>query len=292
MTPFETGEPSGAIFWAMVYLGTLWLSGLVLFILLLPRVWFAKGSGGLVCPWRIEWLDFGLFIWYCLVALFLAQGAALLLGKINGGEGEAGIGWPAIVGGAFMQIGLIAVFLVFRWTHWPLFTAPLNPRPAPWYSIAGQGCHCFLAFFPVISALGLGWGYLLRLAREAGWPLPWEAQEIVKWIATDGDLGQRAALILMAVLLAPVAEEMIFRGAIYRFLKSRWGSIPAMLASGAAFASIHQSVSGFPTLWAIGVSLCLAYELSGDLRVPMVFHALFNLNTIILLLLAPELTGF
>ena len=51
----------------------------------------------------------------------------------------------------------------------------------------------------------------------------------------------------------------------------------------AVWASLH-GLTAFAPLLALGVVLSLAYERTGNLAVPMLAHALFNLNTILLLL--------
>jgi hypothetical protein len=61
----------------------------------------------------------------------------------------------------------------------------------------------------------------------------------------------------------------------------RWAIllIPALL-----FAALHANLASFPQLCVLGIGFSLAYERSGNIAVPMLAHALFNLNTIALLL--------
>lgn len=84
---------------------------------------------------------------------------------------------------------------------------------------------------------------------------------------------------------------MVFRAGVYRFLKGKVPVFLALLISGALFGLVHGNLHSLPGLIAVGVCLGIAYELSGNLRVPIFFHALFNLNSVIWILAAPEIAN-
>ena len=84
--------------------------------------------------------------------------------------------------------------------------------------------------------------------------------------------------------MAPFAEETIFRGFVYGFMR-RWA--PAGLAipiSAAIFAARHGEPVLLLPLFAVGVVLALIYQLSGSIWPGAVTHAAFNLPSIILIL--------
>ena len=96
--------------------------------------------------------------------------------------------------------------------------------------------------------------------------------------------GNEVLLAVVAVgVVAPVAEELIFRGFIYGALRQRmpWGA--AALLSAVIFAAFHApSVQGYvlvlaPTLLLAGVVLAAVYERTRSLIPGMVLHASFNL---------------
>ena len=95
-------------------------------------------------------------------------------------------------------------------------------------------------------------------------------------------------LALLAIVLAPIGEELVFRAGFFRFMKPFAGTIGSMLASALLFALLHGNTGSFLTLTAVGVCLCLAYEMTGDIKVPIFFHSFFNLNAIFLILLQPN----
>jgi len=98
-------------------------------------------------------------------------------------------------------------------------------------------------------------------------------------------------LTVMAVVLAPVAEELIFRAGIFRFLRGRAPRLVALVLPALFFALLHvdrTNLNGLVTvapLTALGIVFSLAYERTGRIAVPMLAHALFNLHTVIFLLL-------
>ncbi|NWF36789.1 type II CAAX endopeptidase family protein [Mariprofundus sp. KV] len=82
-----------------------------------------------------------------------------------------------------------------------------------------------------------------------------------------------AGLLLM-VLLAPVVEELLFRGLIFRLLRRSFGMVLSVLLSAGCFALMH----GQPELPQIfgGIVFALAYEWSRNLWVAVALHAAGN----------------
>lgn len=88
-----------------------------------------------------------------------------------------------------------------------------------------------------------------------------------------------AALSVTTVLLvAPVAEELFFRGFLYRYLRigALLPPLAAALVSGLAFGGIHGFAAHLPGLWATGVLLALWYERAGRLDAAVGAHMTAN----------------
>jgi hypothetical protein len=97
----------------------------------------------------------------------------------------------------------------------------------------------------------------------------------------------RTAAIVMAsfaILVAPITEELIFRAGLFRYLRTRIPRWAALLLPALLFASLHGNLAAFAPLAALGIVFALAYEHTGRIAVPIIAHALFNLNTLVLLL--------
>jgi len=82
---------------------------------------------------------------------------------------------------------------------------------------------------------------------------------------------------LVGGVIAPVTEEIFFRGLIYGFLR-RWGFPAAFVLSTLFFVLAHPMDRSLPVTQIIGGLLfAMAYEVEGNLLVPITIHALGNL---------------
>lgn len=150
----------------------------------------------------------------------------------------------------------------------------LGPRSLIWQSVTA-----LLLALPVVAITSLGWSALLKAAG-----LPDAPQDLIAIFAAVQSPFVLLAMLVVAVIVAPINEELLFRGVIFRFLRQRLGRAIAYAVSGALFGFMHGNWAGFLPLALLGVALALAYEHSGDIRVPIVVHGLFNLNTTLVLL--------
>jgi membrane protease YdiL (CAAX protease family) len=146
----------------------------------------------------------------------------------------------------------------------------------------GSASVVFIRALPVVAVVGLAASYLLETLD-----LPVEQQDIVGVFARAGSPFSIAGLLVLAVVMAPIAEELVFRAGIFRVLKGRIGRWPAIAISSALFALLHGSLAGFAGLFCLGVAFCLSYERTRNIAVPMVAHGLFNLNSIVVILALP-----
>jgi uncharacterized protein len=84
------------------------------------------------------------------------------------------------------------------------------------------------------------------------------------------------AVSLVAIVAAPLTEELVFRGCVHGALRARFGRAAAIFASAVVFAVIHGHAASLPGLFLLAVCLSLLYEASGSLWVPVIAHAAFN----------------
>ncbi len=76
--------------------------------------------------------------------------------------------------------------------------------------------------------------------------------------------------------LAPACEELLFRGALYGWLRTRVPLAGAVAVSAAAFAGLHLIVPLFPVLFVFGVATALIYEYTGSTLNSFAMHATQN----------------
>ena len=86
----------------------------------------------------------------------------------------------------------------------------------------------------------------------------------------------RVWFFLVGGLVAPVAEEVFFRGIVYGFLR-RWGILVAVGGTTLVFVALHMDRHGLPVTQLVGgIIFCAAYERERRLMTPITIHALGN----------------
>lgn len=83
--------------------------------------------------------------------------------------------------------------------------------------------------------------------------------------------------LLLALVVAPVAEEMVFRGVIYPVLRRRVGVASSVLLTAGVFCLLHGNVVQFASALPVAVLLGLVYERTRVLRPCVLQHVFFNL---------------
>jgi membrane protease YdiL (CAAX protease family) len=132
---------------------------------------------------------------------------------------------------------------------------------------------------PVLALTSAAWNLVLRALG-----LPDQPQDLLVVFNSVESKALLAAMLFVACVLAPLNEELLFRGAIFRFCRQRFGRPAALLISGVLFGALHGNWASFVPLAVLGIALALAYERTGDLRVSILAHGLFNLNTLLIVL--------
>lgn len=273
----------------MGYMTLLFVGSLVAFIVLAIRIARSRRlDRPEIAPWQIAGLDFGLFL-VALTLWFVLSGAILVevYRWIAGPDAETGPG-ILVLGGLLLQGGMLYLFLRFRFHHRSPSEGPISPRIIGLPESLRLGFVYFLASLPIIYGVGSLWNAFLEFLRQRGYDVNLPLQDAVVLFQQARNPLVLAGLLLLAVVVAPIVEEAVFRAGIYRFLKGRISLPLALLISAALFGMVHGNLQSLPGLIAVGVCLGLAYEFSGNLRVPIFFHAFFNLNSIIWILILPE----
>lgn len=108
-------------------------------------------------------------------------------------------------------------------------------------------------------------------------------QGIVDLFTDSQTLRQRILIIILAVAVAPVAEEFIFRLFVYGVLRRYLGATAGLILNALLFAIVHAHLPSFAPLFVLGSCFTLAYEWSGSILVSMTMHSLFNSITLLLL---------
>jgi len=87
---------------------------------------------------------------------------------------------------------------------------------------------------------------------------------------------EMALLTVGVAVLAPIGEELLFRGYLMRVLGARYGSLGALLVTSALFAAVHVNPASVIALFALGLAFGLLRLWSGSVLPSVVAHAVQN----------------
>ena len=108
-------------------------------------------------------------------------------------------------------------------------------------------------------------------------------QEIVDFFNSSETMTQRVTIIILAIVAAPIFEELIFRFFIYGALRRYVGITAGLILNSLIFAAAHSHLPSALPLFVLAGCFTLAYEWSGSILVSMSMHALFNFVQLFLL---------
>jgi membrane protease YdiL (CAAX protease family) len=144
--------------------------------------------------------------------------------------------------------------------------ADFGLRPAPLWRSVRLLVVIWIGFF-VLSAI---WAVALSLDEQ---------QTLPDELGADGPLVNALAVIVLVTVIAPLGEELFFRGFFFGSLRNWHGPVLAAILTGAVFGLIHVGSApiGYLVPLAIfGAGLCLLYEMTGSLYPAIALHALNN----------------
>ena len=162
----------------------------------------------------------------------------------------------------------IVEWLGLRWKKWPFV-----------FAIAPVTVFFMWCFMGVLFVSGWNTWLEKSLGIES-------MQEAVKVFKEVKDPIVIALMAATAAFVAPVAEEVVFRGYLYPAAKRFCGPAGGIMFSSLVFAAAHGHVVALLPLFVLAVILCLLYEFTGSIWACMSVHFLFNAATVAIQLLA------
>ncbi len=225
-----------------------------------------RGSAAERLPWRPR---------DATVAVTAGIAASVLVLALLGGEADPlrlfGLVVPAQSAATIAAIGVLSK----RRTEWrQALSASIVGRDA-WGLLVGAGLQVGLGLIAYLVVVGL-------LGGEA------PTQEVVEAAAEAVRPLERWMMVLGVVLLAPISEELVFRGVLLGALRRTRTDRYAVVVSAAVFAGIHlldpNAVLAVPFLFVTGIVLGRSVIVTGRLGRAVAIHAGFNGVTVLALL--------
>lgn len=197
-----------------------------------------------------------------LVAVPFAAVAAVISGGADLGDDDTTLAMllgANILAELFLLLA-VALFTVGKYkVSWAALGLRLPRRGSWWLPLAllGSAMAVIWAYFAVLAALG----------TEPSGNIPEEVFDNVPLVVLVG---------VLSLGLAPVMEEIFFRGFLFGGLRGRWGVFWAALGTGFLFALAHVDPLVFIPFATVGMLFAWGYVYSGSLLASMIAHLLFN----------------
>ena len=135
-----------------------------------------------------------------------------------------------------------------------------------------QSLYLYLGLLPLVGFYTL---IYVTFLQRIGYPL--DTQDVLRMLSDpDLPLWPQVTLGFMALVSAPVVEELLFRGIALPVAARHLGVMPAVYLVSFVFAAAHAHPPSFMTLFVLAVGLSLAYLHSGSILLPTLIHAVFN----------------
>lgn len=222
--------------------------------------------------WEVSGYEFALAAFLVLAGAFIGQ---LLLAMMPVADPDNQIIAQSAGFQGGLLLGILAATRALKRTAAPALQEERGPAASPLLA----GLLTFLACLPVVTLVSWIWNLLLE---RLGFPT--DRQEMLGIFTRAESPAMIALVIFLAVVVAPVVEELVFRAGLFRFLRLRLPRVVALTLPAVIFGSLHGNLVAFAPLVALGIIFSLAYERAGSIAVPVIAHGLFNLNTLVLLL--------
>jgi membrane protease YdiL (CAAX protease family) len=228
-------------------------------------------AGGLVpsVPWVLS--DIFRFV-VIFVFLFTSVNGAVYVCLAHKWIGRSAAETAALVAGT-LGVYVVMLLLIDRILirGYAADIARLGISFRQFFRNAWRGAVGYVAFIPAYFLLLLA---SLLVCQMLG--IKPVAHELVEIFSSEKSPYMIAYLVVLAVGLAPVYEEIVFRGFIYGVLRKYAGVPGAMALSALFFAAIHFNAAQFIPVCGLGMMLAYLYEKTGTLVAPVAFHAINN----------------
>lgn len=212
-----------------------------------------------------------------LVGIFAAM-LGLSQMPVESPEGVVNITPPVLLAGMVSQIvpGLIVIVILMA----------RGVRVVEFFGLRWKKAYYII----VIAPMGVVYTYLLMFGIDSLGYTEWIVQVFGKEIEVQDALRVyqeadavviRLLMAISVVIIAPVVEEVVFRGYIYTVTKRYTARIFSTLISAVLFAVVHNYIPGLVPLAFLAILLTISYEITGSLWAPISIHALFNASTLL-----------
>lgn len=241
-----------------------------------PFILLASGATGFAVgalvvlrrPWELARFtrSFALLLICIYVSLTLGAFAFAITAKFNAGSDALMMGIRVI---SFQGATLFLMHRFLR-DHGTDWTAGFGLTRKP-------GMATVYGFLIACTFLPIGWLGQMGSFKVLTWlhQNP-DVQPAVQALKENAEWLDRTVLAIVAIVMAPLAEETLFRGILYPAIKQAGYPRLALWITSVAFAAVHGHAPSFLSLLVLALLLIWLYEYTQNLLAPIVAHACFN----------------
>jgi uncharacterized protein len=192
------------------------------------------------------------------VALLVLINAVLVLLVMQG----VGAQFAQSAGIIFLELAyLVPVVLILAWRR--VHPKHLGFAKFDWNTL-GLGCGLLIAGYIVILLHNM---ILILLGVDT------QGEAILKAFA---ELDSPVWLFIVGIIVAPIVEELFFRGFLFQGFRQRYGWVGAMLLSSVIFAAAHLDLASLIPTFILGGVLAYVYHRSNSVWPGIILHFLVN----------------
>jgi uncharacterized protein len=193
---------------------------------------------------------------------------------------------PSMLIANFAILSLMAGIVLLIYRQRGLLPDALGLHPKHPVQVITWTVAAYIVFFIlsiVLEQLGLEHWLSARLGEQ-------QNQQIVNEMMATQENQKRFIMLLGACVIAPIAEEIVFRGYLYPVVKRFTEPVIAAIFTGVIFGAIHGQIWAVIPLSLFGILLAVLYEKSGSIWACILCHGMFNtINVFFMLTMGDQL---
>lgn len=135
----------------------------------------------------------------------------------------------------------------------------------------------YVAIIPILFGIMIATFYITEFFK-----VQMPMQSVVRIFINEKNTTVLFFSTIFAAIFGPVAEEIFFRGFMYKAVKKKTGAAVAVIITSVVFSLLHAHIVGFVPIFALGVLLAYLYEKTGSLTSSIAVHISHNLAMVAL----------
>jgi membrane protease YdiL (CAAX protease family) len=235
-------------------------------------------------PWKLD----------AVIRLFLGVISTLFLGALLAGllshftsawpKAQSDF-WQIVIGALFLEIPALAWIALFLRQHEVSWKDAFGWQMSEPATAAAYGVLAAMLFLPAAWGLEQLSEHVMDLAH---WN-PQEQEAVQELQDPSLNVVEKVMMGVIAIVLAPIVEEALFRGILYPAIKQLGRPRLALWVSSALFAAVHHNMVSFVPLLVFALVLVRLYENFQNLLAPIVAHSLFNAANFLILIFQDQI---